>query len=106
MVAYEQINLFTLLIVCVPATLLGAIAAGLSVMKRGKELSEDPEYLERVKACLLYTSAFCFHHRPRREGCQGLSLPGCAKQFFTRGAASGRSWHLERRHRVVFVPNG
>ncbi|MDD3165448.1 MAG: anaerobic C4-dicarboxylate transporter [Oscillospiraceae bacterium] len=53
MVAYEQINLFTLLIVCVPATLLGAVAAGLSVMKRGKELSEDPEYLERVKAGLV-----------------------------------------------------
>lgn len=53
MVAYEQINLFTLLIVCVPATLLGAIAAGLSVLKHGKELSEDPDYLARVQAGLV-----------------------------------------------------
>ncbi len=50
MAAYEQVNLFSLLMVCVPATLLGSLAAGLSVMKRGKELSEDPEYLERVKS--------------------------------------------------------
>ena len=53
MAAYGNINLFNLLIVCVPATLLGAIAAGLSVMKRGKELSEDPEYLERVRQGLV-----------------------------------------------------
>lgn len=49
MAAYSELNLFSLLLVCIPATLLGAIAAGLSVMKRGKELSQDPDYLERVK---------------------------------------------------------
>ena len=32
-----------------PATLLGSVAAGISVLHRGKELSEDPEYLERIK---------------------------------------------------------
>lgn len=53
MAAYGNVNLFNLLIVCVPATLLGAVAAGLSVMKRGKELSEDPEYLERVRQGLV-----------------------------------------------------
>lgn len=53
MVGYGNVNLFTLLIVCIPATLLGAVAAGISVLHRGKELSEDPEYLERVKAGLV-----------------------------------------------------
>lgn len=53
MAAYTELNLFSLLLVCIPATLLGAIAAGLSVMKRGKELSQDPEYLERVKNGLI-----------------------------------------------------
>lgn len=53
MVGYGNVNLFTLLIVCIPATLLGAVAAGISVLRRGKELSEDPEYLERVKAGLV-----------------------------------------------------
>ena len=45
--------LFNLLLVCVPATLLGSVAAGISVLHRGKELSEDPEYLERVKQGLV-----------------------------------------------------
>ena len=53
MADYGNVNLFTLLIVCIPATLLGAFAAGVSVLRRGKELNEDPEYLERVKAGLV-----------------------------------------------------
>lgn len=53
MVSYGNINLFNLLLVCVPATLLGSVAAGISVLHRGKELSEDPEYLERVKQGLV-----------------------------------------------------
>lgn len=53
MVSYGNINLFNLLLVCVPATLLGAVAAGISVLHYGKELSEDPEYLERVKQGLV-----------------------------------------------------
>lgn len=53
MVSYGNINLFNLLLVCVPATLLGSVAAGISVLHHGKELSEDPEYLERVKQGLV-----------------------------------------------------
>lgn len=53
MVSYGNINLFNLLLVCVPVTLLGSVAAGISVLHRGKELSEDPEYLERVKQGLV-----------------------------------------------------
>ena len=53
MAGYGNASLRTLLRVCIPATLLGAFAAGISVLRRGKELSEDPEYLERVKAGLV-----------------------------------------------------
>lgn len=53
MVSYGNINLFNLLLVCVPATLIGSVAAGISVLHHGKELSEDPEYLERVKQGLV-----------------------------------------------------
>ena len=51
--ALYHVNLFNLLLVCVPATLLGSVAAGISVLHHGKELSEDPEYLERVKQGLV-----------------------------------------------------
>ncbi|MBS5522241.1 MAG: anaerobic C4-dicarboxylate transporter [Clostridiales bacterium] len=51
--AVRNVSLATILIICVPATLIGSIAGALSVYKRGKELSEDPVYLERVKAGLI-----------------------------------------------------
>jgi len=55
---FENVNLTTILIICVPATLIGTLAGAFSVYKRGKELEEDPEYLERVKEGLVkdYTS--------------------------------------------------
>ncbi len=50
---YENVNIFTLLLVCVPATLLGAVAAAVSVLKKGKELENDPEFQRRVKLGLI-----------------------------------------------------
>lgn len=50
---YENVNIFTLLLVCVPATLLGAVAAAVSVLKKGKELEDDPEFQRRVKLGLI-----------------------------------------------------
>jgi anaerobic C4-dicarboxylate transporter DcuB len=44
----SQINMFTLLLVAIPATLLGTLAAGLVMIKKGKELAEDPEFQRRV----------------------------------------------------------
>ncbi|HEX3038069.1 MAG TPA: anaerobic C4-dicarboxylate transporter family protein [Oscillospiraceae bacterium] len=46
----SQINLFTLLVVAIPATLIGTVVAALSVLKKGKELSADPEFQRRVAA--------------------------------------------------------
>ena len=38
-----------ILMVCIPSTLIGVIVGILFVYKRGKELSVDPEFLERMK---------------------------------------------------------
>ncbi|MDO5338181.1 MAG: anaerobic C4-dicarboxylate transporter family protein [Eubacteriales bacterium] len=46
--SYTSVNIFTLLLVCIPATLIGTIAAALSVIKKGKELADDPEFQARV----------------------------------------------------------
>lgn len=50
---YTKVNIFTLLIVCVPATLIGTIVAAIAVIKKGKELADDPEFQARVKAGLI-----------------------------------------------------
>lgn len=45
---YTQVNIFTLLLVCIPATLIGTVAAAFSVIKKGKELADDPEFQKRL----------------------------------------------------------
>ena len=47
---YTSVNIFTLLLVCVPATLIGTVAAAFSVLKKAKELKDDPEFQRRVAA--------------------------------------------------------
>lgn len=49
----SQINMFTLLLVAIPATLLGTLAAGLVMLKKGKELADDPEFQRRVAEGLI-----------------------------------------------------
>lgn len=46
----SSINMFTLLLVAIPATLIGTLAAALVVLKKGKELADDPEFQRRVAA--------------------------------------------------------
>lgn len=53
MAASGTVTLPTLLLVAIPATLLGSLAAGAVMLKKGKELSEDPDYLARVAAGLV-----------------------------------------------------
>ena len=43
------IQLGDILMVCIPATLIGVVVGILFVLKRGKDLSKDPEFLERMK---------------------------------------------------------
>ena len=43
------IKLSDILLICIPSTLIGVLAGVLFVYKRGKELSEDNEFLEKMK---------------------------------------------------------
>ena len=43
------VKLGDILMVCIPSTLIGVLVGILFVYKRGKELSVDPEFLERMK---------------------------------------------------------
>lgn len=43
------VKLSDILIVCIPSTLIGVVVGILFVLKRGKELSEDKEFIEKMK---------------------------------------------------------
>lgn len=47
--AASGVKLSDILFVCIPSTLIGLMVGILFVLKRGKELSEDPEFLEKMK---------------------------------------------------------
>jgi anaerobic C4-dicarboxylate transporter DcuA len=47
--AASGVQLGDILLVCIPSTLIGVVVGILFVLKRGKELSNDPEFLERMK---------------------------------------------------------
>jgi len=47
--AGEGVQLADILMVCIPSTLIGVLVGILFVLKRGKELGKDPEFLEKMK---------------------------------------------------------
>lgn len=47
--ASSGVKLADILLVCIPSTIIGVLVGVLFVLKRGKELSEDPEFLEKMK---------------------------------------------------------
>ena len=47
------VTLFDIMVITVPATLVGVLVGAFSSMKVGKELLDDPEYQRRVKECLI-----------------------------------------------------
>ena len=47
--AASGVKLADILLVCIPSTLIGVIVGILFVLKRGKELDKDPEFLEKMK---------------------------------------------------------
>ncbi len=44
-----DITLLDILMICIPSTFLGCMIAAFVVSRKGKELSEDPEYLKRLE---------------------------------------------------------
>ena len=48
MTIFEKVNLATIMLVAIPAELIGVLVAALSVYKKGLELEDDPEYQQRV----------------------------------------------------------
>lgn len=53
MLAGFGITLFDILKICIPATVIGILAGALYSMRVGKELVNDPEYINRLKAGLI-----------------------------------------------------
>lgn len=53
MLAGFGIDLFDILKICIPSTIIGILAGALYSMRVGKNLVEDPEYISRLKAGLL-----------------------------------------------------
>jgi len=47
--AASGVKLADILMICIPSTLIGVLVGIAFVYKRGKELNEDPEFLERMK---------------------------------------------------------
>jgi anaerobic C4-dicarboxylate transporter DcuA len=47
--AASGVKLADILMICIPATLIGVMAGIVFVFKKGKELSKDPEFLEKMK---------------------------------------------------------
>jgi anaerobic C4-dicarboxylate transporter DcuA len=43
------IKLSDILMICIPSTLIGVLVGVLSVLKKGKNLNDDPEFLEKMK---------------------------------------------------------
>jgi anaerobic C4-dicarboxylate transporter DcuA len=47
--AASGVSLADILLVCIPSTIIGVIVGILFVLKRGKELDKDPEFIEKMK---------------------------------------------------------
>ena len=43
-----SVDMITILMVVIPATLLGSLASGLVMLKKGRELADDPEFQRRI----------------------------------------------------------
>jgi len=77
------IKLADILLVCIPSTLIGVFVGILFVLKRGKELSVDPEFLERMK-----DPAFAKNLDPEENQNTNLPLkPGATKSVIIFGLA-------------------
>jgi anaerobic C4-dicarboxylate transporter DcuA len=79
--ASNGIKLSDILMVCIPATLIGVIVGIIFVYKRGKELDKDPEFLERMK-----DPAFAKNLDSETQGTISIK-PGAVKSLIIFGIA-------------------
>jgi anaerobic C4-dicarboxylate transporter DcuA len=70
----EGIKLADILIVCIPSTLIGVIVGIMFVLKRGRELDKDPEFLERMK-----DPVFAKNLESEQQGAATTLKPGAIK---------------------------
>ena len=77
------VKLVSILMICIPSTLIGVIAGILFVLKRGKELNEDKEFLQRMK-----DPEFARNLDPAESTASSIELkPGATKSVVIFGLA-------------------
>jgi anaerobic C4-dicarboxylate transporter DcuA len=76
------IKLADILMVCIPSTLIGVIVGILFVLKRGKELDKDPEFLEKMK-----DPAFAKNVEGEQHDAAVVLKPGAIKSVIIFGLA-------------------
>ena len=74
----QGINFGPMMMVLIPAILIGVLAGSLCVYKRGKELLEDPEYLRRLKAGEIAPLKAGTNYVPTREAKLAVGIFGSA----------------------------
>jgi anaerobic C4-dicarboxylate transporter DcuA len=80
--AGSGIQLGNILMICIPSTLIGVLAGILFVLKKGKELDKDPEFLEKMK-----DPAFAKSMSVEKEENAAPLKPGAKKSVFIFGLA-------------------
>ena len=78
----DGIKLADILMVCIPSTLIGVIVGILFVLKKGKELDKDPEFLEKMK-----DPAFAKSIEGEEKGSEIVLKPGAIKSVIIFGLA-------------------
>jgi anaerobic C4-dicarboxylate transporter DcuA len=76
------VKLADILMVCIPSTLIGVLVGILFVLKRGKELDKDPEFLEKMK-----DPAFAKSIEGESKGSEIVLKPGAIKSVIIFGLA-------------------
>ncbi len=74
MLAGYNISLLNILMISIPATLVGVLLGALVSMRMGKELDEDSEYIERLKTGMFDTSKVEKQKGQRIKSRAGLSV--------------------------------
>jgi anaerobic C4-dicarboxylate transporter DcuA len=72
--AANGVSLASILMICIPSTLIGVAVGILFVLKRGKELDSDPEFLEKMK-----DPAFAKNLEAEPQGASAVVKPGAIK---------------------------